>query len=106
MDYLPIVRVLDTDYKIKDEEAARINHTHKVEEIKGAAKEGHQHQASKLSTRPHHKPYGSGILKREVRRLGRRHHLDNGEGSKVRVRFGNGQPLLRDRGIKGVQAFD
>ena len=48
MDYLSNVRVLDTDYKIKDEEAARINHTHKVEEIEGAAKEGHQHQASEI----------------------------------------------------------
>lgn len=38
MDYLSTVRVLDTDYKIKDEEAARINHTHKVEEIEGADK--------------------------------------------------------------------
>ena len=49
MDYLSTVRVLDTDYKIKDEEAARINHTHKVEEIEGAAKEGHQHQASEIA---------------------------------------------------------
>ena len=49
MDYLSTVRVLDTDYKIKDEEAARINHTHKVEEIKGAAKAGHQHQASEIA---------------------------------------------------------
>lgn len=49
MDYLSSVRVLDTDYKIKDEEAARINHTHKVEEIDGAAKEGHQHKASEIA---------------------------------------------------------
>lgn len=49
MDYLSSVRVLDTDYKIKDEEAARINHKHKVEEIEGAAKEGHQHQASEIA---------------------------------------------------------
>lgn len=49
MDYLSTVRVLDTDYKIKDEEAARINHTHKVDEIEGAAKEGHQHQASEIA---------------------------------------------------------
>lgn len=49
MHYLSTVRVLDTDYKIKDEEAARINHTHKVEEIEGAAKEGHKHQASEIS---------------------------------------------------------
>lgn len=49
MDYLSTVRVLDTDYKIKDEEAARINHTHKVEEIEGAAKEGHKHQASEIA---------------------------------------------------------
>lgn len=49
MDYLSSVRVLDTDYKIKDEEAARINHTHKVEEIEGAAKEGHKHQASDIA---------------------------------------------------------
>ena len=49
MDYLSSVRVLDTDYKIKDEEAARINHTHKVEEIEGAVKEGHQHQASEVA---------------------------------------------------------
>lgn len=49
MDYLSSVRVLDTDYKIKDEEAARINHTHKVEEIEGAAKEGHRHQASEIA---------------------------------------------------------
>nr|DAE21789.1 MAG TPA: Dec protein, OB-Fold, Decoration, VIRAL PROTEIN [Siphoviridae sp. ct2773] len=49
MDYLSNVRVLDIDYKIKDEEAARINHTHKVEEIEGAAKEGHQHQASEIA---------------------------------------------------------
>ena len=48
MDYLSSVRVLDTDYKIKDEEAARINHTHKVEEIEGAAKEGHKHRASEI----------------------------------------------------------
>ena len=48
MDYLSSVRVLDTDYKIKDEEAARINHTHKIEEIDGAAKEGHKHQASEI----------------------------------------------------------
>ena len=48
MDYLSSVRVLDTDYKIKDEEAARINHTHKIEEIEGAAKEGHKHQASEI----------------------------------------------------------
>lgn len=48
MDYLSTVRVLDTDYKIKDEEAARINHTHKFEEIEGAAKEGHKHQASEI----------------------------------------------------------
>lgn len=48
MDYLSTVRVLDTDYKIKDEEAARINHTHKVEEIEGAAKEGHKHKASEI----------------------------------------------------------
>lgn len=48
MDYLSSVRVLDTDYKIKDEEAARINHTHKFEEIEGAAKEGHKHQASEI----------------------------------------------------------
>lgn len=33
MDYLTTVRVLDTDYKLKDEEAARIHHTHKVAEI-------------------------------------------------------------------------
>ena len=33
MDYLSTVRVLDTDYKLRDEEAARINHTHKVAEI-------------------------------------------------------------------------
>lgn len=49
MDYLSTVRVLDTDYKIKDEEAARINHTHKVEEIGGAAKEGHRHRASEIT---------------------------------------------------------
>lgn len=49
MDYLSTVRVLDTDYKIKDEEAARINHTHRVEEIEGAAKEGHKHQASEIA---------------------------------------------------------
>lgn len=49
MDYLSTVRVLDTDYKIKDEEAARINHTHKVEEIEGAAKEGHKHKASEIA---------------------------------------------------------
>lgn len=49
MDYLSTVRVLDTDYKIKDEEAARINHTHKVDEIDGAAKEGHKHQASEIA---------------------------------------------------------
>jgi hypothetical protein len=49
MDYLSTVRVLDTDYKIKDGEAARINHTHKVEEIEGAAKEGHRHQASEIA---------------------------------------------------------
>lgn len=49
MDYLSTVRVLDTDYKIKDEEAARINHTHKVEEIEGAAKEGHKHRASEIA---------------------------------------------------------
>ena len=49
MDYLSTVRVLDTDYKIKDEEAARINHTHKVEEIEGSAKEGHNHQASEIA---------------------------------------------------------
>lgn len=49
MDYLSTVRVLDTDYKIKDVGAARINHTHKVEEIEGAAKEGHQHQASEIA---------------------------------------------------------
>lgn len=49
MGYLSTVRVLDTDYKIKDEEAARINHTHKVEEIEGAAKEGHHHQASEIA---------------------------------------------------------
>lgn len=49
MDYLSSVRVLDTDYKIKDEEAARINHTHKVEEIEGAAKEGHKHRASEIA---------------------------------------------------------
>nr|DAF35480.1 MAG TPA: Dec protein, OB-Fold, Decoration, VIRAL PROTEIN [Caudoviricetes sp.] len=49
MDYLSILRVLDTDYKIKDEEAARTNHTHRVEEIEGAAKEGHQHQASEIA---------------------------------------------------------
>lgn len=49
MDYLSTVRVLDTDYKIKDEEAARINHTHKIEEIEGPAKEGHQHQASEIA---------------------------------------------------------
>lgn len=49
MDYLSTVRVLDTDYKIKDEEAARINHTHKVEEIEGAAKEDHKHQASEIA---------------------------------------------------------
>lgn len=48
MDYLSTVRVLDNDYKIKDEEAARINHKHKVEEIEGAAKEGHKHQASEI----------------------------------------------------------
>lgn len=48
MDYLSSVRVLDTDYKIKDEEAARINHKHKIEEIEGAAKEGHKHQASEI----------------------------------------------------------
>lgn len=48
MDYLSTVRVLDTDYKIKDEEAARINHTHNVEEIEGAAKEDHQHKASEI----------------------------------------------------------
>lgn len=48
MDYLSSVRVLDTDYKIKDEEAARINHKHKVEEIEGAAKKGHKHQASEI----------------------------------------------------------
>lgn len=48
MDYLSSVRVLDADYKIKDEEAARINHTHNVDEIEGAAKEGHQHQASEI----------------------------------------------------------
>lgn len=48
MDYLSSVRVLDTDYKIKDEEAARINHTHNVDEIEGAAKEGHRHQASEI----------------------------------------------------------
>lgn len=33
MDYLSTVRVLDTDYKLRDDEAARINHTHKVAEI-------------------------------------------------------------------------
>lgn len=49
MDYLSTVRVLDTDYKIKDEEAARIKHTHKVDEIDGAAKEGHKHQASEIA---------------------------------------------------------
>lgn len=49
MDYLSILRVLDTDYKIRDEEAARTNHTHSVEEIEGAAKEGHQHQASEIA---------------------------------------------------------
>lgn len=49
MDYLSTLRVLDTDYKIKDEEAARTNHTHRVEEIEGAAKEGHQHQASEIA---------------------------------------------------------
>ena len=49
MEYLSTVRVLDTDYRIKDEDAARINHTHKVEEIEGAAKEGHQHQASEIA---------------------------------------------------------
>lgn len=49
MNYLSILRVLDTDYKIKDEEAARTNHTHRVEEIEGAAKEGHQHQASEIA---------------------------------------------------------
>lgn len=48
MDYLSSVRVLDTDYKIKDEEAARINNKHKIEEIEGAAKEGHKHQASEI----------------------------------------------------------
>lgn len=49
MDYLSTVRVLDTDYKIKDEEAARINHKHKIEEIEGAAKEGHKHKASEIA---------------------------------------------------------
>lgn len=49
MNYLSVLRVLDTDYKIKDEEAARTNHTHRVEEIEGAAKEGHQHQASEIA---------------------------------------------------------
>lgn len=33
MDYLSKVRILDTDYKLRDEEAARINHTHKIAEI-------------------------------------------------------------------------
>lgn len=33
MDYLSTVRVLDTDYKLRDEEAARISHTHRVAEI-------------------------------------------------------------------------
>lgn len=33
MDYLSTVRILDTDYKLRDEEAARINHTHKIAEI-------------------------------------------------------------------------
>lgn len=33
MDYLSTVRVLDTDYKLRDDEAARINHTHKAAEI-------------------------------------------------------------------------
>lgn len=33
MDYLSTVRVLDTDYKLRDDEAARINHTHKIAEI-------------------------------------------------------------------------
>lgn len=49
MNYLSVLRVLDTDYKIKDEEAARTNHAHKVEEIEGAAKEGHKHQASEIA---------------------------------------------------------
>lgn len=48
MDYLSSVRVLDTDCKIKDEEAARIDHKHKIEEIEGAAKEGHRHKASEI----------------------------------------------------------
>lgn len=33
MDYLSTVRVLDTDYKLRDDEAARINHTHKIADI-------------------------------------------------------------------------
>lgn len=33
MEYLSQVRVLDTDYKLMDEEAARINHTHKTSDI-------------------------------------------------------------------------
>lgn len=33
MEYLSTVRVLDTDYKLRDDEAARINHTHKIAEI-------------------------------------------------------------------------
>lgn len=39
MEYLSQVRVLDTDYKLMDEEAARINHTHKTSDIEDIQQE-------------------------------------------------------------------
>ena len=56
MEYLSQVRVLDTDYKLLDEEAARINHTHSAsdvtdlqEKLDAKADGGHAHEISDVN---------------------------------------------------------